>query len=154
MSAFILTNSDNIYGIRDILTSFPELKVTIAAYTNMSQKLLHLEDEFSQLTLIPSIDQDQLSIALAESDIYLDINYGLKVDHIIERAYQQHMIILSYKEVAQYDTNSLIFEDVRDLCNNLSYILTDRTNWQNLMTKMIDKNGIQSTIEDYQQTLS
>lgn len=154
MSAFILTNSDNIYGIRDILTSFPELNVTIAAYTNMSQKLLHLEDEFSQLTLIPSIDQDQLSIALAESDIYLDINYGLKVDHIIERAYQQHMIILSYKEVAQYDTNSLIFEDVRDLCNNLSYILTDRTNWQTLMTKMIDKNGIQSTIKDYQKTLN
>lgn len=153
MRGFILTNSDNIHGLRDVLMTLPELKITVAAYTNMSTKLIHMAEEFNNLTLVPSINEETLNQELEQSDIYLDINYGVKVDHILDRAYQQHMIIFSYKEVTQKDTNTLIFDDTRDLCNNLSYILTDRTNWQRLLTKMVEKDGHLSTILDYQSVL-
>ena len=83
----------------------------------------------------------------------LDINHGLKVGDILKRAYQQNMIIFSYKEVAQAENQGLIFDEVRDLCNLLSYILTERTNWQKLLTKMVEKNGPQSTLQDYQKVL-
>lgn len=152
--AFILTNSDNIYGLRDILTNLPELEITIAAYTNMSTKLLYMEEEFNNIRLIPSINEKDLNIELEKADIYLDINHGLKVGNILKRAYQQNMLIFSYKEVAQNGTNSVIFEDIRELCNYLSYILTDRTNWQNLLMKMIEKNGHKSTIKEYKTILN
>ena len=153
MNAFILTNSDNIHGLRDILVNLPELKITVAAYTNMSTKLLHMAEEFPNIRLIPSIDPDELEIELEQSDIYLDINYGLKVDHILERAYQQNMIIFSYQDVMKKGEKSIVFNDTRDLCNNLSYILNDRTSWQRLLTNMIEKDGPLSNIHDYQKIL-
>lgn len=148
--AFILTNSDNIYGLRDILINFPELQITVAAYTNMSTKLLHLEEEFDNILLIPSINDEELALELKKADIYLDINRGLKVGEIMKLAYQENMIIFSYKEVAQSGAHALIFDEVRDLCNHLSYILTDRTNWQKLLTKMVERTGALSTLQDYQ----
>ena len=151
--AFILTNSDNIYGLKDILENFPELQITVAAYTNMSTKLLHLEEAFPNIQLIPSINEERLRLELEKADIYLDINRGLKVGEILKWAYEQNMLIFSYKEVAQPEVHGLVFEEVRDLCNHLSYILTDRTNWQKLLIKMVEKKGALSTIEDYQNLL-
>jgi accessory Sec system glycosyltransferase GtfB len=151
--AFILTNSDNIYGLQDILTNFPELQISVAAYTNMSTKLLHLEEEYTNIQLIPSISEEELNDQLKNVDIYLDINRGLKVGEILKWAYQQNMLIFSYKEVAQLKTHGLIFDEVRDLCNHLSYILTDRANWQKLLMRMIEKDGHLSTLEDYQTIL-
>lgn len=152
--AFILTNSDNIYGLKDILVNFPELQVTVAAYTNMSDKLLHMEGEYTNLQLIPSINEAQLNTQLKEADIYLDINRGLKVGEILKWAYEQNMLIFSYKEVAQAETQGLVFEEVRDLCNHLSYVLTDRMNWQKLLKKMVEKKGSLSTLQDYQVLLA
>lgn len=148
-NAFILTNSDNIYGLRDLLSNFPEFNITVAAYTNMSTKLMHLEEEFNNITLIPSIDDERLSQELEKADIYLDINHGLKVGSILEQAYQNQMLIFSYKSVVQAGTRSLVFEDIQELCNNLSYIFTDRGHWKKLLMKMIEKDGKESTVEDY-----
>ncbi|KZK08517.1 MULTISPECIES: hypothetical protein [Lactococcus] len=153
-SAFILTNSDNIHGLQDILQNLPELNITVAAYTNMSTKLLHMEEEFNNIKLIPSINEERLNVELEKADIYLDINHGIKVGDILKRAYQQQMIIFSNKEVAQQGENSLIFEDTREICNHLSYILSDRTNWQKLLTKMVEKNGQLSTIHEYKTILN
>lgn len=151
--ALILTNSDNICGLQEILENFPGLQITVAAYTNMSTKLLHLEEEYSNIQLIPSINEDMLQDELEKADIYLDTNHGLKVGEILQWAYEQNMLIFSYKEVAQPEAYGLVFEEIRDLCNHLSYILTDRTNWQKLLTKMVEKNGPMSTIQNYQALL-
>lgn len=151
--AFILTNSDNIYGLRDILSNFPELQITVAAFTNMSVKLLHMEEEFNNIRLIPSINEEVLCQELEKGDIYLDINHGLKVGNILTQAYQEQMLIFSYKVVTQRGTKGLIFEDIQALCNHLSYILTDRTNWNKLLTKMIETDGKQSKIQDYHTVL-
>lgn len=148
-NAFILTNSDNIYGLRDLLSNFPEFNITVAAYTNMSTKLLHMEEEFSNITLIPSIDGERLNQELKKADIYLDINHGLKVGSILKQAYQNQMLIFSYKPVVQAGTRSLVFEEIQELCNNLSYIFADRGHWKKLLTKMIEKDGKESTVEDY-----
>ena len=151
--AFILTNSDNIYGLEDILTNFPDLKITVAAHTNMSLKLLNMEEKFENIQLIPSINEQELKKELEKSDIYLDINRGTKVGDILKRAYRQNMIILSYKEVVKSGSYGLIFTDVRDLCNHLSYIFINRINWNKLLKKMVEKNGPMSTIGDYQKVL-
>lgn len=151
--AFILTNSDNIYGLQDILENFPDLQITVAAYTNMSAKLLHLEEEYPNIQLIPSINEEMLQDELEKADIYLDINRGLKVGEILKWVYEQNMLIFSYQEVTQAGAPGLVFAEVRDLCNHLSYILTDRTNWQKLLTKMVEKKGPISTIKDYQDLL-
>lgn len=148
--AFILTNSDNIYGLKDILVNFPELEISVAAYTNMSTKLLHLEEEYNNIQLIPSISEEELKVQLKNADIYLDINRGLKVGEILKWAYEQNMLIFSYKEVAQLNTHGLVFNEVRDLCNHLSYILNDRANWQKLLARMVEEDGHLSTLQDYQ----
>lgn len=153
-SALILTNSDNIYGLQDILENFPELVITVAAYTNMSTKLLNLGDKFDNLILIPSITDDELQNELQKADIYLDINHGIKVGNILKQAYQQHMIIFAYKEVAVSGEQNIIFDDIRSLCNHLSYIMTDRTNWQKLLIKTLEKDGHQSKINDYYSVLN
>lgn len=151
--AFILTHSDNIYGLKDILQNFPDLQITVAAFTNMSTKLLHLEEEFKNITLIPSINEEQLSKELEKADIYLDINHGLKVGNILEKVYQEQMIIFSYKAVVQPRTKSLIFENIQELLDQLVYILESHTNWSYLLTQMIERDGKKSTTQDYISTL-
>ncbi|AEJ22922.1 hypothetical protein WKK_00230 [Weissella koreensis KACC 15510] len=152
--AFILTNSDRLYGLEDILNTFNELDITVAAYTNMSTKLEHLGDKYNNLHLIPSLAPKKLAAEMNKADIYLDINDGMKVDNVLKKAYRQNMIILSMDQVKSSNYKSLNFYDVRSLCNDLASIMSSENTWRSSLNKMIQQNGPSSKVSDYKQFLS
>lgn len=152
--AFILTSSDRIFGIEDILTTFPDLDITVAAYTNMSTKLEHLGTQYRNLHLIPSLAPKNLESELEKFDIYLDINAGMKVDNILKKAYRHKMLILSLDKVKISDYKSLNFADISSLCNELSNTFSSKSNWIFNLNKMIQQNGETSTISDYQKIMN
>lgn len=147
--AFILTNSDNIEGLEDILRTFPDLGMTVAAFTNMSNRLLTLENKYLNLRLIPSIDEARLTKELQGADIYLDINHGAKVGNILEAAYREHMLILSHKSVKQESYVSLEHTNIEEVCNSLSEVLPSKRKWSVLLKRMYESNGPQSNVADY-----
>ncbi|GAK31181.1 hypothetical protein WOSG25_080130 [Weissella oryzae SG25] len=153
-NAFVLTNSDNMPGLETILSTFPELMVTVAAQTNMSEKLLNIGEKYTNLHLIPSISDAHLTKELEKADIYLDINAGNKVGDILKRAYQSQMLILSLAKVKQNNYRSLVFEDTKTICDAIASALNKQADWRKMLKQLIEQGGKQSTVADYQQALT
>lgn len=153
-AAFILTNSDNMPGLETILETFSELTVTVAAQTNMSDKLLNIGEKYPNLRLIPSISDAHLADELEKADIYLDINAGNKVGDILKRAYQAQMLILSLAKFKQNNYRSLVFEDTKTICDAIANALNKQASWRKMLNQLIEQGGKQSTVADYQQALA
>jgi accessory Sec system glycosyltransferase GtfB len=151
--AFILTNSDDLNGIEILLKEFSDLKVTIAARTNISQKLANLGEKYENVTLLPSASDSDINNEINNSDIYLDINGGLKVGNIISRAYQEHMIILSLKSVNLPTYKSIVVDDIVALRDKLAFIFSSEQNWRLLLKEMRTQLGTESSIKDYKRLL-
>lgn len=104
---FILTNSDDIPFLSEIVDHNPEFNFKVAALTEMSSKLMGLDTK-KNIKLYPKISNSAVSDLLKESDIYLDINKGNEVLNIIERAFSYQLLIFAFKETAH---NSVWIDD-------------------------------------------
>lgn len=152
--AFVLTNSDDLRGLNEILTRLPQLHVTVAAFTEMSKKLLDQGDQHQNLRLLPSFSPRGIQKELADADIYLDINAGGKVGNIMREAYQNHMLILTDQNVKTENYKSLDYQQTSTLIADLIAILSDQNMWQAKLEQLISQNGPLSTAADYQKLLS
>lgn len=99
--ALIVTKSDQLYHIEELLVAVPNYPITIAAPTMMSQKLLDLGMKYPQITLVPAASKARIDQLLTTHDVYLNINAGSQVDTVIEDAYLNNMIILSLDKVSK-----------------------------------------------------
>ncbi|WP_229676524.1 glycosyltransferase [Streptococcus himalayensis] len=93
---FVLTNSDNIEKLEELIQAFPNLQFMIAARTIMSPKLLNLA-AYPNVFVYPNILPFQIEELLDQTSIYLDINHYSEVDSIVERAYQKGKKILTFE---------------------------------------------------------
>lgn len=151
--AFVLTNSDDLRGLDEILTALPDLKVTVAAFTEMSKKLLDQGDKYQNLQLLPNFAPREVYLELEKADIYLDINAGGKVGNVLRHAYQNHMIILTDQNVQIGKYKSLVYNGTQPLVTDLKAILADKSVWDAKLTQMISQNGPVSTVTDYRKLL-
>lgn len=94
-----LTNSDDIPNIEILIQTLPEFEFHIGAITEMSEKLMHL-DQYPNVTLYPTITKAMTNELFNSCDIYLDINRGGEISNAIERAMLSNQLILAYDETA------------------------------------------------------
>ncbi|MEG1094478.1 MAG: accessory Sec system glycosylation chaperone GtfB, partial [Lactococcus sp.] len=80
-SILILTNSDQIAQLNQLVEALPNYQFNIAARTTMSQKL-HAFENYSNVQLYPTVDDSELEKLISVSSFYLDINHGNEVEHI------------------------------------------------------------------------
>lgn len=152
-NAFVLTNSDDLRGLDEILTGLPDLNVTVAAFTEMSKKLLEQGDKYHNLRLLPNFAPREVHLELEKADIYLDINAGGKVGNVMRHAYQNRMIILSDQSVKNGKHRSLVYNSTQLLQADLTAILADKHVWDAKLAQMISQNGPVSTATDYRELL-
>ncbi|OTP24834.1 accessory Sec system glycosylation chaperone GtfB [Enterococcus mundtii] len=96
-SILIVTASDKIAHLQELVKALPMCEFHIAARTTMSSQLLAF-DRFSNVFLYPAIEDEMLEFLLNQCSVYLDINQGKEVEQIIRKAFEHHQLILGFEE--------------------------------------------------------
>lgn len=91
----IMTNSDQIEHLKELVENLEGFHFYIGALTEMSSKLLSF-DEYSNVTLYPNIVPEISEKLFKNCDIYLDINYGNEILGITRVAFRENMLILGF----------------------------------------------------------
>lgn len=99
----IMTNSDQIEHLKELVENLEGFHFYIGALTEMSSKLLAF-DEYSNVTLYPSIVPEISEELFKKCDIYLDINYGNEILGITRVAFRENMLILGFDTTAHNRT--------------------------------------------------
>lgn len=120
----ICTNSDRVEHISEIAAMVPDMKFHIAAYTEMSSRLMAVGAN-ENVFLHPNVRETVLNRLFERCDIYLDINREGEMADAVHRAFLNNQLIVGFEETmhnAYYtaDTNTFLLEDYRELAEALS----------------------------------
>ena len=96
-NVLIMTNSDQIEHLTEIVEQLPNYHFHIGALTEMSPKLMAYQ-QYDNVTLYPNISPQDIDVVFEKCDIYLDINYGNEIIGALRRAFLNNMIILGFNE--------------------------------------------------------
>ncbi len=97
--ALICTNSDNIEQCEKIVKALPEMHFYIAALTEMSSKLMEM-DNYENVSLYPNVKQEILDGLFEECNFYFDINHGGEIVSAVRRAFMNNQLIFAFEETA------------------------------------------------------
>lgn len=96
-SILTLTNSDEIAGLDTLIKALPHHQFNIAARTTMSDRLLAY-DKYPNVTLYPTVEEEEIEQLLQKNSFYFDINHGNEVDQIIRKAFENNQLMFAFKE--------------------------------------------------------
>ncbi|MBL3715490.1 accessory Sec system glycosylation chaperone GtfB [Lactococcus garvieae] len=150
--ALILTNSDQIEGLDNLLRNLQDYHIHIAALTEMSQHLIDYES-FQQVTLYPNVSQKMVDQLFEACDVYLDINHGGEILSASRRAYESDLLILGFDNTVhqrQFMSADHIFKAQEP--EQMVDFLRQCQDLPRAVTKQRSDAG-QSTPEDYHQIL-
>nr|WP_239548868.1 DapH/DapD/GlmU-related protein [Streptococcus loxodontisalivarius] len=95
--ALILTASEHLEHIAELLKTLPKMDFHIAAYTDMGAGLMELHS-YQNCQLYPKVHLDySLKSLIEKADIYLDINHGIELDNIVEQILSLEKPVLSFE---------------------------------------------------------
>lgn len=92
-NALILTNSDQIEQLAQLVKLLPNVHFNVASITEMSGKLLAYQD-YPNVSLYPVVSDQRLKQLMANNDVYLDVNYGSEILDAVRGAFEQNMLVL------------------------------------------------------------
>ena len=143
----ICTNSDRIAHLEKIVKACPELHFTIAAITEMSSKLMSM-DEYENVSLYPGVKMNVLDELFETADIYLDINHESEIVSAVQTAFLHNQLIFAFRETlhnASYVAEEHIYkmDDVDQMIYDLKGIVLDG----NLIDQHINLQHAQALLE-------
>ena len=92
----ILTASDQIEKLEELVLELPNVIFHIAAHTLMSDKL-HKLAECKKVKIYPVIHQEVLKDLWNTCDLYLDINHYREIDDAVDVACQMNLLIMGFE---------------------------------------------------------
>lgn len=109
---FIFTRSVNIAHLEELMQGVPNACFNVAAYTNVAWRLIE-DKKYFNYRLYPQVTGHRIDTLVAQADLYLDINYELKQQDIIDRVKARHVPILAFQGTASQnaDDQYQIFAD-------------------------------------------
>ncbi|MBR3769422.1 MAG: hypothetical protein IKL06_02705 [Lachnospiraceae bacterium] len=119
--ALILTMSDQIEKISELVANLPEIHFHIAANTAVSDKLLSLKT-YENVSIYPQISMEDLETLLEKCTFYFDINYGREIHNAVIQASMHNMIILGFIETLH--NPHYILDECTFTCNNYPNLIT------------------------------
>ncbi|MDK6233997.1 accessory Sec system glycosylation chaperone GtfB [Aerococcus sp. UMB10185] len=155
--ALVLTNSDQVESLEELLQALPDWHFHVGALTEMSDKLMGL-DHFSNLTLYPNISQDKVEDLLKRCKVYLDINYANEILNAVRRAFDHRQLILAFRETLHQDRYTAAEHrfnkaNVEGLIAHLDQVGLDETLWIRGIEVQLAHVG-QTRVEDYRDVLA
>lgn len=139
----ILTNSDEIEKLEEIIVMLPEFEFNIAAATLMSEKLMNME-KYSNVTLYPGISKEEAKDLFKASSFYLDINHYSQIFDAVYEAYRHNLLIVGFEETLhdkEYVLTECIFP-AYNYENMVAFIKTMSDNEALLKATLIKQNQL------------
>ncbi|KGO21877.1 hypothetical protein Q757_09755, partial [Oenococcus alcoholitolerans] len=127
--ALILTDSDQIQNLKELVVSLPEVVFSIAALTEMSPKLMGMAN-YKNVRLFPNAGPMTIKRLWQDNDLYLDINHGSEIVAAVRQAFLQDQLIFAFEGT----------------CHDRSYLLDQFIYANAEVNKMVE--DISKTIED------
>ncbi len=93
--ALIVTRSQNIEGLAQLVSGLPEVHFHIAAGTMMAPGLMEF-GKYENVTLYPNYTRERILKLMEKCGIYLDINHYLEYDGIIYAAQRKGLLVLAF----------------------------------------------------------
>lgn len=154
--ALILTNSDQLEGVEDLVTQLPNLHIHIGAITEMSSKLTAL-GQHPNVSLYPNIAMARVRELYARCGLYLDINHQGEILSAVRTAFEHQQLILAFEQTAhnrQYTADSLVFSSggIAELISRLDQLTTDSSLVNTYLKAQKAKANLAQT-QDYQRVL-
>lgn len=109
--ALICTNSEWIEHCQELIEAFPQIQFHIAAITEMSPNLMHLET-YDNVKLYPRIRMNALDELFEICDYYFDINHWTEMASSVYRAFLSNHLIFAFQETVhnrEYVADSHIY---------------------------------------------
>lgn len=155
-SILIVTNSDQIEKLDDLVKALPNHKFAIAARTTMSERLLAY-DHYQNVTLYPTVEEEEIAMLLEKNSFYLDVNYGNEVDQIIRKAFENNQLIFAFKETLHsqryiYQENIFDANHVEQLVKAIERVSQNAKEYRKYLGSQWWTAG-QSTAENYKDIL-
>ena len=97
-NAMILTASDQIEKLEELVQELPEVVFHIAAHTQMSEKL-YILSQSENVKIYPGISKIELDRLWDECDFYLDINHYREIDDAVNEAVQKNLLIMGFENL-------------------------------------------------------
>lgn len=104
----ILTASDKLAGIEDLIRELPDINFHIAANTQVSDKLSNLQS-WENVKVYPQIGKTDLERLWRKCDFYLDINFYWEIHDAINQASLRNLLILGFEDTLH--RRELVAED-------------------------------------------
>ncbi|MCD5439823.1 accessory Sec system glycosylation chaperone GtfB [Lactobacillus delbrueckii] len=154
--SLILTNSDNIECLKQLVEGLPDWHFDIAAVTEMSSRLMNF-GHYENVALYPVARKKDVARLLEEDDLYLDINYANEILQAGRQAFENRLLILAFKDTLhspEYVATENIFA-AGDAAGMITAIkeLSDNKEYARLLSLQEDHAGSE-TAEHFQEVLS
>ncbi len=94
--ALILTASDRIEGVEELIQALPEMIFHIAANTQVSDKINRLGEQ-SNVKIYPQVSPQELEQLWGKCDFYLDINHYREIYDAVNMAHWHNLLIMGFE---------------------------------------------------------
>ncbi len=125
---FIMTNSEDVKDLEQLVKALPKWTFNIGAFTNMGEKLTRLI-RYSNIHLYPSIVRPVVDQLIKTSDCYLDINYGEKNEKVLAKFQETGKPIISFDEVNSNFKNESNYHSFKN--NNIEDVINQIKRYRN-----------------------
>lgn len=154
--ALILTHSDEVLHLKALAQILPHLTFEVAAYTEMSTKLLALGKQ-ANIELYPNINDQELETLLESSDLYLDINGGSEAGGILRKSFDYNLLGFGFSETqhdSKYTTPSNVFpaSEYKAMASLINNLTRNEKIYQEAVINQQHFAG-QSSVQDYKRIL-
>ena len=125
--AMVMTASENIEGLADLVDAFPDIDFHIGAQTSMGPKLTCLEDK-GNVHLYPGIRQEKYQELLRKCFIYLDLNYGSEVSDVTLEAIANEQLLYGLASTVHrqyYKALPTVFASVEEVGQSIRQLLQE-----------------------------
>ncbi|KXU00217.1 hypothetical protein [Streptococcus mitis] len=95
--ALIMTHTQEIEKIEEVIEKLPMVEFHIGALTNMGPRLLDLE-RCENVYLHPGISQAEYESLLEQCSLYLDINHSIEILNAVEESLEKGLLLFAFKE--------------------------------------------------------
>lgn len=139
----ILTNSDQIERLEELIVSLSDFNFNIAAATLMSEKLMSLS-KYENVALYPGISQQAANDLLSRSSLYLDINHYSQLYDAVYEAYKNNLLLVGF-DVVLHDKDYILPEcvfSVENIEEMIAYIKTLYENHELLKETLLKQNQL------------
>lgn len=156
MNALILTNSDQIEHLTEVVRSMNQIHFNIAAITEMSDKLLAF-NQYTNVDLYPNVTTKKVKELLDNCDLYFDINHGNEILDAVRMAFEQNMLIVGFNNTLhqpRYIASENIFQP--NEVNKMTQKVMSAINNVDVMQGQIDLQRVLAgdvAIKDYKEVL-